>query len=70
MRLSSQISKSATLPQPPARRVFSFTCACCGITENRPGPDAPAGWAVGWIDGESFALCPQDVIHRPDGDVQ
>ncbi|WP_281256496.1 hypothetical protein [Novosphingobium guangzhouense] len=40
------------------------------MTENRPTPDAPAGWVVHHIDEDSFVFCPQDTLNVPASDLQ
>ena len=70
MRLSRQTSTRTTAAQPPVRRIFSFTCACCGLTENCPTPDAPAGWVVECVDDEAFVFCPQDALNHKIGGMQ
>lgn len=69
MRLTRPASPSV-VPQRPVRPTFSFTCCCCGVTENRPTPDAPAGWAVHYINEDSFVFCPQDTLNVPASDLQ
>jgi hypothetical protein len=59
--------KAAT---PPLPRAFSFTCTCCETTENRPDMNAPQGWEVEYIDGNSYVFCPDCAIDLPRGDAQ
>lgn len=44
---------------------FSFSCACCGVTENRPVPKAPENWAIEHVGDVTFAFCPECAIDLP-----
>jgi hypothetical protein len=47
---------------------FVFVCTCCEIEGHAPEPVAPAGWAIEYIDGRTYALCDDCKIDLPDAD--
>ena len=55
---------------PLLRQPFSFSCTCCELTENRPVPEAPAGWAIEYVKGTGYAFCPDCAIDLPRGGAQ
>ncbi|MFC4256711.1 hypothetical protein GRI97_15700 [Altererythrobacter xixiisoli] len=62
MRIASQTIATRNPVIPPAKRAYSFTCHCCGTTENSPSPHAPAGWVVAFNDDASFLFCPNERL--------
>lgn len=57
-------------PTPRVPQPFSFSCTCCELTENRPTPDAPAGWVIEYLDDHGYAFCPECAIDLPTGTAQ
>ncbi len=47
---------------------FVFLCTCCEVEGHSPGPAAPAGWAIEYIDGKSYALCDDCKIDMPEAE--
>lgn len=62
MRIASQSVSTRRNCLPPVKPAYSFTCHCCGVTENSRTSHPPAGWVVAFNDDQSFAFCPNERL--------